>query len=396
MILTRVTWLFIRGFGGNTSKWLRISGKLDVWGDLRFRSVQPSNQETFLTIDNQGFITKRELPNDILDGDNQTLSIAGNILSITNGNSVTLPGGLGDNLGNHTATTNLDMNQKNIEKVANINFDPSRDGGIVDPHFLLFNQDGTITGQNLELIAVSKISLDAWNGGVNIDPVDPANVTHALNVEGAVCATQYDCASDARLKRNVSVIPDAMEKINQLHGVTYEFMEENEFNVHLPQTTQAGLIAQELEKVLPEAVRETDLGFKTVSYDMVIPLLIEAIKEQNQVIEDLTGRIESLEAKSTNAYTRQGMSVSLEEASQFKVHPNPFTQDIQVTYVLPEKFTTAYLELTDINGKLIGTEILQANTNTVNLGGYNIAQGMYQLTLIVDGKVIGTKKIIKK
>jgi len=97
--------------------------------------------------------------------------------------------------------------------------------------------------------------------------------------------------SDARLKKDVSVVENALEKVNKLRGVEFTYTYENK--------RSAGVIAQELEAVLPQAVSETHLELKTgskddqykvVQYDQIHALLIEAIKE-------LTDRVEELEAQ---------------------------------------------------------------------------------------------------
>ena len=86
--------------------------------------------------------------------------------------------------------------------------------------------------------------------------------------------------SDIRLKENITKIKDPLEKIKQLKGVTFLRKDNNKI--------AAGLIAQDVEKVLPEAVRNkklplkfpnSDTVYKTLEYDAVIGLLVESIKE---------------------------------------------------------------------------------------------------------------------
>ena len=75
--------------------------------------------------------------------------------------------------------------------------------------------------------------------------------------------------SDEALKENIETIPSALDKVMQLDGKTFEF---------IGGTKSGGVIAQEIEKVMPEAVGERD-GFKTVDYTAIIGLLINAVKE---------------------------------------------------------------------------------------------------------------------
>lgn len=91
--------------------------------------------------------------------------------------------------------------------------------------------------------------------------------------------------SDARFKCNIKEITDPIEKINQISGVEFDWIPDQQnhgFEGH-----DIGVIAQEIEAILPEAVTTRDSGYKAVKYEKIIPLLIEAIKEQNKKIERL-------------------------------------------------------------------------------------------------------------
>ena len=104
-----------------------------------------------------------------------------------------------------------------------------------------------------------------------------------LHVDGDVIAFSTT-VSDVALKSDIEMIPNALDKIDEVRGVT--------FTRHNGQKS-AGIIAQELEKVLPEAVREKKLAlhdgkeYKTVEYDAIHGLLINCIKELKQEIKDL-------------------------------------------------------------------------------------------------------------
>jgi hypothetical protein len=89
--------------------------------------------------------------------------------------------------------------------------------------------------------------------------------------------------SDARLKDNITQIPDALDKVKQLSGVTFDRIDTNK--------RQTGLIAQDVELVLPEAVGHTEDGYLTLAYGNMIGLLVEAIKELAEEVSDLRGRL---------------------------------------------------------------------------------------------------------
>ena len=91
--------------------------------------------------------------------------------------------------------------------------------------------------------------------------------------------------SDERLKKNITPIGGALDKIMALQGVTYNWRTDMEVNQGLDDGKQYGLIAQELEKVIPELVDTDKEGWKAVEYSHLVPVLIEAMKEQQSTIE---------------------------------------------------------------------------------------------------------------
>ena len=110
--------------------------------------------------------------------------------------------------------------------------------------------------------------------------------TNQLTVVGVVTATDFNSTSDINLKENVRVIDNALDKVNSISGITFNWIENKK--------SSAGVIAQEVEQILPEIVQENE-GNKTVNYNGLIGLLVEAIKEQQEQINSLQHRIELLE-----------------------------------------------------------------------------------------------------
>ena len=95
--------------------------------------------------------------------------------------------------------------------------------------------------------------------------------------------------SDKRLKENIKPLDNALDKVLKISGVSFDWkpLTEEEKTIHGNEGNDVGVIAQEIEKVLPEVVTTRDSGYKAVKYEKIIPLLIEAIKEQQQQIEEL-------------------------------------------------------------------------------------------------------------
>lgn len=125
----------------------------------------------------------------------------------------------------------------------------------------------------------------------------PASGAVALVVGGQINANGTIYNSDIRYKKNINTLNNSLEKVMLLRGVTYE-MKKDEFpEKQFTEGTQVGLIAQEVEKVVPEVVVTNADGYKSVDYAKLVPVLIEALKIlQLQRQEDIR-RIEKLEAQ---------------------------------------------------------------------------------------------------
>jgi len=96
--------------------------------------------------------------------------------------------------------------------------------------------------------------------------------------------------SDINFKDNITPIEGSLDKIQQINGVEFDWKpltEEEKIYLHGNEGHDVGVIAQEIEKVLPEVVTTRESGFKAVRYEKIIPLLIEAIKEQQKQIDSL-------------------------------------------------------------------------------------------------------------
>ena len=118
-----------------------------------------------------------------------------------------------------------------------------------------------------------------------------------FHADGDVIAYSTSTGSDRKLKENIRDLEGSLDKTLKLRGVKYDWKDENKAN------DQLGFIAQEVEEVLPEVVKEVKTLTKegethlTVNYPAVVPLLVEAIKEQQTIINRLEERLNNLENK---------------------------------------------------------------------------------------------------
>jgi len=129
-----------------------------------------------------------------------------------------------------------------------------------------------------------RMTIKGSNGYVGILDSTPS---YQLDVNGTIRATGNVIAySDVRSKENIKTIDSPLDKVLKLRGV--------EFNKIGKKKKEVGVIAQEIEKVLPEVVSTDDEGMKSVAYGNIVGVLIEGMKEQQKQIEALTDIVEEL------------------------------------------------------------------------------------------------------
>jgi hypothetical protein len=198
-----------------------------------------------------------------------------------------------------------------------------------------------------------------------------------------------------------------------------------------PKGKQIGLIADEVKQVFPELVKATvsparydkdrkllakEEKYESVDYIALIPVLIasiqeqqktiDAIKAQNQAIkaESEASNAEKEELKSRLAHIEQMLSVNnkqisapvtLSDATLEQNAPNPFNRNAVINYFLPQKTGTAVMNITDMNGKLIKTMTLTTQgKGQLVLEAGQLPSGTYQYSLMVNGKLVATKKMV--
>lgn len=134
------------------------------------------------------------------------------------------------------------------------------------------------------------------NGFIGIGNSDP---TVRLQVNGDIIANSIAGSSDIRYKINIRPVENALDKVKSLRGVYFNWDQKAFPNKEFTDKTEIGFIAQEVEKVLPEVVTKdkTPEEYRSVKYDKVVALLVEAIKEQQKQIDSLTIKVNKLSKK---------------------------------------------------------------------------------------------------
>jgi len=150
---------------------------------------------------------------------------------------------------------------------------------------------GNLTGNVTGNCSGTSNNITAYTINQNVGSGNSPTFT-GLTVNGSITATGDIIAyytSDKRHKNNIQPITNALSKVSKLNGVTWEW--NSDVDAVIKQSPKTGLIAQEVEEVLPEVVKTRDDGFLALDYSKMMGLMVEAIKEQQAQIEELKLRL---------------------------------------------------------------------------------------------------------
>lgn len=216
-----------------------------------------------------------------------------------------------------------------------------------------------------------------------------------------IYAQSYSTTSDSTLKKNIeSLNPGALQKVLNLRPVSFEFKNEKKKSGR-NELKEIGLLAQEVEQVIPEAVSFSELGkIKVIDYNMITPVLIKAIQEQEILIESLQKEIKTIKSNSATSKSSTDTKSDTEKtnnntASLEQNTPNPFSQNTEIKYYIPESSDAASLYIYNMNGiQIKNFKIAEKGYGKVTINGSELQPGMYLYTLIVDGLEIDTRRMI--
>lgn len=231
-----------------------------------------------------------------------------------------------------------------------------------------------------------------------------AAATYKMTVYGSARASGGTWVnSDARFKENIEPIESGLDLIGNLRGVTYDFKTEEFPQQNFNSGTQYGFIAQELAEVMPTAVMPDEEGYLAVNYDAVIPVLVNAIQEQQSQIEALQEQIEALQGfeptdgRTEGAAGKFGTSgVSMLDGARLEQNaPNPFRSQTEIGFFVPQEFQSATLYVFDLAGRMIKSyPVTEAGAGSVTISAGELSSGMYIYTLAVNGAEVDSKRMI--
>jgi trimeric autotransporter adhesin len=216
----------------------------------------------------------------------------------------------------------------------------------------------------------------------------PTNVN--VSVNGTFGATGVFNTSDKKFKKDIQPIASALDKIMNLEGKTYNWRKDEFKDKNFTSELQYGLLAQDVQKVIPSLVIESENGDLAMNYTGLIPVLIEALKDQQAQINELKQQL-------TDNFKAQNQDLlQFSNTKIISVSPNPSNDVISISMNIEKEVQTATLQVHDINGIVLSSLNIKERTTNVSktLQKDNFGKGIYIVSLIVNGKSIDTKKII--
>jgi len=255
--------------------------------------------------------------------------------------------------------------------------------------------------------------------------VGTVGTNYEMKVNGAIVLT-----SDERVKENIKNIDKSLDKLKLLKSVSYNFKGVNENAVKTenslknsgvenkpafnPQNNKDsygrnyyGFLAQDIQKLFPDLVYKDSAGMLGVDYIGIIPLLVNALNEQeitiatqNEKISDLETRLSKIESLNSTL-KKVGSKITPEETNTLTYPlleqniPNPFNVSTTISFYLPNSIASASIYVYDMNGgQLKNYSINERGKGNITIQGAEFNAGMYLYALIADGKVIDTKRMI--
>jgi hypothetical protein len=273
------------------------------------------------------------------------------------------------------------------------------------------------------------------NYGVCGSTTGTAPINYAGYFNGDVHSTgTVTWVSDKKFKNNISDIDGttALSLIAQLSPKTYQYNNAAFPGMTFSSGNQIGLIAQEVEIIIPELVKEivspeitdasgklisTSETYKSVNYVGLIPLLVGSVKQQQSIIDSLAQvidtRIAALEASLLQCCNAGGASAKVVEGTteinRLSVElsaknvvileqnvPNPFAEQTTIDFYLPDNVGKAQMLFYNAQGMLIkAMDIAERGNSRLTVFASDLSSGVYTYTLVTDGNVAETKRMIK-
>lgn len=238
--------------------------------------------------------------------------------------------------------------------------------------------------------------------------------TEKLHVNGNVFTSGLYLPSDKNLKNNVNEFNYGLSEVLKMNPISYNYNGEGGID---SKEKHVGVMAQDLKEIAPKLVTTFDYivhdeenrelqkeTYLKINDTAIKYMLINSIKEQQELIEEkdvkiaeLADRLEDLEEIVNSIANNAVKDVELSNTPGVLLQnqPNPFGEETTINYVLPKGAKNSVIYIRDMNGNNLEVIVLDSNqTGSANLNAKALSAGTYTYSLVVDGKIIDTKRMI--
>ena len=242
----------------------------------------------------------------------------------------------------------------------------------------------------------------------------PGNIAIDVN-GGGVFAGGTFIPGGRTIMTEVEEVANAMDRIQNLRAVNFNYSQDDP-TLFLPAGQQVGFIAEDMEKVMPEAVATTSYGEKAINMEAVVPYLVEGVKEldnrsaadqlvndeQSIRIRDLENEVAELKAlvsqllgdQSASKGAQGSLDVNVEMPRLDQNAPNPFDQVTRISYFVPAKAGMASIQVVNMTGQVMGQYDAQIGNGHLEIPVGSMTDGIYFYSLIVDGEKVATRRMV--
>ena len=291
------------------------------------------------------------------------------------------------------------------------------------------------SGRAIGVLGQAGFATSGWNygviGGISDDNVNGAGIFGTTNhntgvyvggryagffdgdayVTGTLTSYSLVTPSDIRLKENVVQLSseeescgETLASVMDMNIVKYNYTDRPSMDsdtaqvkAKIPNAAKKqlhyGLIAQELQEIYPDLVIEGQDGYLGVNYIELVPILIRSIQELKAELDEVRGG--TGDAALTRGTTSAGaMSTASTGNILYQNTPNPFKEQTVIRFSLADDAQDAAICIFDMTGKMLKKLPISSGESSVSINGWELGEGMFLYTLIVNGREIDTKRMI--
>ena len=277
---------------------ITTTGNVEAEGDVIAQNYIVSSSVTHMTSSlRSGSTISGDTPGDDTHQFTGSLFISGSGTDITTAGNVSITSGSFGYVSGSTLESNLliaSNGDLTLDSSGDIILDADgtdivlKDGGTSFGSFKRASSDFIIKAETADKDILFKGTDDSTTiTALSLDMSESGNAQFLGNISGSQIEASGDViafsSSDRRLKNNITPIKNPLEKMDKIGGYTFDWNEKQDaYKGH-----DVGVIAQEIEDILPELVTTRDTGYKAVKYDKIVPLLIESIKELQKKVQEI-------------------------------------------------------------------------------------------------------------